>query len=428
MAAVASLFAIGLLLDSWLTIFSGRTNIPNIIDVGVGASLAIAVAAAHKFPIHLRPHTKIQMNSVPLYLIVVLLPMPIALLTIGAGTLAGQLWIRKERGSVVTDIAMGAARWVIVGFFAAQVAHLPSANVLTANLILFVTACVLFVGDMLTASLHIALMGTDSYARVLIANLHEATVIEALQYLIGILGALAAAQQVWSLVLLALPIAFAYFAFKSTKEVRDITRRMLESMADAIDLRDPYTGGHSRRLVGLIKGTMRELGIAGPEVDLICAAARLHDIGKIGVPDRVLQKPAPLALAEWQVMHSHPERGAELLSRYPDFARGADFIRYHHERWDGTGYPRGLKGTEIPLGARVIAVVDAFDAMTSDRPYRPAMSVERAAWELRAGRGKQWDPRVVDAFLRVVAKQFQCPQIIESAEEKTVSVLVSAAD
>ncbi|MBM3129895.1 MAG: HD-GYP domain-containing protein [Chloroflexi bacterium] len=249
--------------------------------------------------------------------------------------------------------------------------------------------------------------------------------IEATQYLIGVLGAIAAAPQVWSFVFLALLIVFAYFTFKVAQEVRNGTRRMLESMAGAIDSRDPYTGRHSYRLVELTKITMRELGIVGSEVDLICAAARLHDIGKISIPDGVLQKPAPLEPFEWNVMQSHPARGADLLARYPDFARGADLIRCHHERWDGTGYPHRLKELAIPLGARVIAVADAFDAMTSDRPYRRAMSAERAAWELRAGRGKQWDPAIVDAFLRVIAKQLDRPEI---AEERSVGALVPATD
>jgi HD-GYP domain-containing protein (c-di-GMP phosphodiesterase class II) len=101
-------------------------------------------------------------------------------------------------------------------------------------------------------------------------------------------------------------------------------------------------------------------------------------------------------------MRAHPEQGAQLLTRYRDFARGAEIVRHHHEAWDGTGYPAGLQGTGIPFGARVIAVADSFDAMTSDRPYRPGMSVDRAAEILRKGQGQQWDPVVVDALLRIL--------------------------
>lgn len=406
-AVLAGGVAVGLLLDSWSGVFSNRTEVFDARDVVLTVVLALAVVGAHKFPIHFRLHTKVYMNSVPLYLLVVLVPVPLALLAIGAGTLAGQLWVRRERGSLWTDIVIATARWVIVGFFAAQVAHLPLSGRMMENLVLLGTAFALFVGDMLTVSLHIALISREPWGLILLSNLREAFVIEAMQYLMGMLGAIAATQQAWSLVLLALPLAFSYLAFKNTTELRDGTRRMLESLADAVDLRDSYTGGHSARVASLVRSTLQELGIRGPEADLICVAARLHDIGKIGIPDAMLQKPTSLALPEWQVMRMHPERGAVLLSRYADFARGTDFIRYHHEYWDGSGYPRGLKGFDIPFGARVIAVADAFDAMTSNRPYRRAMTVERAMWELRAGRGKQWDPAVVDAFLRVIARRLE---------------------
>lgn len=121
-------------------------------------------------------------------------------------------------------------------------------------------------------------------------------------------------------------------------------------------------------------------------------------------------------------METHPDRGAGLLARYPDFAPGVDIVRYHHERWDGAGYPHGLKGQEIPFGARVIAVADSFDAMTSDRPYRPGMPVSRAVEILRAGRGQQWDPAIVDAFLRSITDQLFQP---EQARVRSVSPIAS---
>jgi HD-GYP domain-containing protein (c-di-GMP phosphodiesterase class II) len=145
----------------------------------------------------------------------------------------------------------------------------------------------------------------------------------------------------------------------------------------------------------------------GAGAELIIAAARVHDIGKIGIPDRVLNKPGMLTAEERAIMETHPERGADLLRRYPDFAQGVEIVRHHHERWDGTGYPYRLKGTDIPLGARIVAVADSFDAMTSDRPYRPALPVRKAVEILRAGRGEQWDAVIVDAFLRSIRPQIE---------------------
>jgi putative nucleotidyltransferase with HDIG domain len=201
-------------------------------------------------------------------------------------------------------------------------------------------------------------------------------------------------------------------AFKSGREMSDGTRQMLESLADTVDLRDMYTGGHSRRVTELCAGILRELPMEGPDADLILTAARLHDIGKIGVPDAVLHKTGPLTAEERAVMETHAARGAELLQRYANFARGVAVVRHHHERWDGQGYPDRLSGTEIPLGARVVAVADSFDAMTSDRPYRTGMPAQQALDILRAGRGRQWDGAVVDAFLRSIAGQV--PAAVES--------------
>jgi putative nucleotidyltransferase with HDIG domain len=239
----------------------------------------------------------------------------------------------------------------------------------------------------------------------------ESGLAEGAEYLVGLLGALAALQQLWAVFLLFLPTALVYLAFKSSKEMREGTREMLESMADTVDLRDPYTGGHSRRVADLCGKILRELPRSGPEVDLILLAARVHDIGKIGVPDYVLNKAGPLTPEESMLMKAHPERGADLLMRYPAFSRGVDIVRHHHERWDGEGYPHRLQGTDIPFGARVISVADSFDAMVTDRPYRRAMSLDRAAAILREGRGKQWDPVIVDAMLRSIADQLERPAV-----------------
>ncbi|MEO7908193.1 MAG: HD-GYP domain-containing protein [Roseiflexaceae bacterium] len=195
------------------------------------------------------------------------------------------------------------------------------------------------------------------------------------------------------------------------------TNKLLESMADAVDLRDPYTGGHSRRVTEYSLRILHEMQVIGPEVDLIRSAARVHDIGKIGIPDQVLNKPGRLTAEEKQIMDSHPVRGAELLARYTDFARGMDIVRHHHESWDGRGYPAGLKGLDIPFGARVIAVADSFDAMTSDRPYRAGIPIAKAAQILSEGRGKQWEPIIIDAFLRYLEKEHPHVELVATATQ-----------
>jgi len=142
----------------------------------------------------------------------------------------------------------------------------------------------------------------------------------------------------------------------------------------------------------------RQMHLHESEVELIRLAARVHDLGKIAVPDEVLHKQGRLSDEEFAIMKKHPVTGAEILSKFPEYRKGRELVLAHHERVDGRGYPRGLERDQIPLGARVIAVADSWDAMTSDRPYRLAMDERVAMSELLRGRGIQWDTTVVDAF------------------------------
>ncbi|RME42828.1 MAG: GAF domain-containing protein [Chloroflexi bacterium] len=176
------------------------------------------------------------------------------------------------------------------------------------------------------------------------------------------------------------------------------------ALAKAMDARDAYTSDHSARLAVWAEATARELGCCDAEVEIIRWGTLLHDIGKIGVPDDILRKPGPLTDEELEVIRRHPEIGAEIVAPVRKLAEVAPIIHAHQEKWDGTGYPDGLKGEAIPLGARIVAVVDAYGAMTDDRVYRKAMSHEEAVAELRACAGTQFDPQVVEAFLRVIGR------------------------
>jgi putative nucleotidyltransferase with HDIG domain len=175
----------------------------------------------------------------------------------------------------------------------------------------------------------------------------------------------------------------------------------LEALANALDVRDSETGGHSDRVLRYMELVIFQLGISGNDVAFLRRGALLHDIGKIGVPDNILRKPTSLSEAEWVTMRRHPEFGARIIASIPFLDEVSLIVRHHHERWDGAGYPDRLAGTEIPLGARIFAVADSFDAMTSDRPYRRAMSIEAAREEVVRNRGTQFDPTVADAFARI---------------------------
>lgn len=170
------------------------------------------------------------------------------------------------------------------------------------------------------------------------------------------------------------------------------------ALAHAIESRDFYTANHSARLVAIAEAVARKLGCREDEIEDIRWGARLHDIGKIGVPDSVLGKAQGLTEPEWTLMRRHPEIGAEILGPVDRMRGVATIVRHHQEKWDGTGYPDGLRGAEIPLGARILAVVDAYGAMTDTRPYQPARTPEEATAEIQRCAGTQFDPRVVEAF------------------------------
>ncbi len=181
---------------------------------------------------------------------------------------------------------------------------------------------------------------------------------------------------------------------------------LLELFSGLIDAKDPYTGGHSRRVAHLAASVTRELGF-GPEMEVhIQAAGYLHDLGKLSVPSRILRKPGGLALEEREQVRQHARDGALLLEEIPALRGLAPGCRHHHERWDGSGYPEELSGERIPFVARVLGVCDAFDAMTSARAYRPALARPQALAELRDGTGTQFSPREAEVFLSLPVEVF----------------------
>jgi putative nucleotidyltransferase with HDIG domain len=177
------------------------------------------------------------------------------------------------------------------------------------------------------------------------------------------------------------------------------------SLASALDARDQYTAGHSRRVSELACATARELRLDPKDLEEIRIGALLHDIGKIGIADSILQKSGGLTSEEFSIIKTHPEIGRRILERVNGFAPYLDAVELHHENWDGTGYPGGRRGEETPLAARIIHISDAFDAMTTSRPYRPGMSHEEALGILRKFRGSHFDPEIVNVFAGVLEKR-----------------------
>jgi HD-GYP domain-containing protein (c-di-GMP phosphodiesterase class II) len=189
---------------------------------------------------------------------------------------------------------------------------------------------------------------------------------------------------------------------KSNKDLAIAYETTLEGWAKTLELRDRETEGHSQRVLDLTVRIARKLGIEQDEMVHIKRGSLLHDIGKMGVPDNILLKEGPLDEHEWEIMKKHPVFAYRMLSAITLLENALEIPYSHHEKWDGSGYPRGLRGEEIPLSARIFAIVDVWDAIQSDRPYRKAWSDGKAMEYIQSESGKHFDPMVVHAFLDIV--------------------------
>lgn len=202
------------------------------------------------------------------------------------------------------------------------------------------------------------------------------------------------------LVSLSHPVAIALENAQLYDEIRRSFYETVEALVESIEKKDRYTGGHTKRVVYYSEEIASAMGLSHEEIEEVRLAAVLHDVGKIGIEDKILKKTAPLDSGEWPVMRTHPELGYQILKKVSGLRNVTDGMRFHHERFDGLGYPLGLKGESIPLMARIIAVADSYDALVSTRPYRKGIHPSEALEEIRAHAGTQFCPRVVQAFLK----------------------------
>jgi HD-GYP domain-containing protein (c-di-GMP phosphodiesterase class II) len=208
---------------------------------------------------------------------------------------------------------------------------------------------------------------------------------------IGLIGVLA----------FMLPLFLARHSFQRYIDMQDVYLSTVTALATSIDAKDPYTKGHSDRVNQYTLKMARQLKLPEDQLDMLQYMSLLHDIGKIGIKDSVLNKPGKLTEEEFDEIKKHPEVGYRIISEIKYLSKSAEVVRHHHERYNGMGYPSGLIGEKIPLGSRIISVADAYDAMTTERPYKKAMTHEEALLELNRCSGTQFDPRVVKAFIEV---------------------------
>jgi putative nucleotidyltransferase with HDIG domain len=363
--------------------------------------LMVLGAAATNFPVMVSPRLKAD-ASPAVYLAAVLLFSPAtAVALIGGSRLLGEavLCIRRNPATGYhrrepIDLVFNTSALMVSGALAALAYRAAGTSLVGAAIAGGVMYAVSSGLDVVAGGLHNKRNPLEIWVEIASADWKQTGALYVAGYLLAVLSV----GRPWLALVMMIPVAAIQLALTRSMQLMAQTIAAVETMADVVDRRDPYTFQHSQSVADHSVRIARTMGLPDREVELIRIAARVHDLGKIAIPDEVLHKQGRLTDAEFELMKKHPETGAEILAKFPEYRRGRELVLAHHERMDGLGYPRGLVGAAIAFGARVIAVADSWDAMTSDRPYRKALDAEVALGELLRGRGTQWDPAVVDAF------------------------------
>jgi putative nucleotidyltransferase with HDIG domain len=367
--------------------------------------LLVLGAVATTYPVMVSPRYKADVSPAIHIAMVFLFPPAIAVALIGASGLLGEgaLCLRSDpatgrRRRLPIDLVFNTSQLMIAGAlsavaYSASGSSLPGAASAAAVMYVVSTGFVV-----IAAGLHNKRNPMEIWAEAAGADLKQTAAL----YVAGYLLAIISSGRPGMALVMMVPVAAIHVALTRSVQMMEQTIAAVEAMADVVDRRDPYTFQHSQSVADHSVRIARTLRLPDREVELIRLAARVHDLGKIAVPDEVLHKQGRLTSEEFELMKKHPETGAEILAKFPEYRRGRELVLSHHERIDGLGYPHGLAGAALAFGARIIAVADSWDAMTSDRPYRKALESEVALGELLRGRGTQWDPAVVDAFAQTL--------------------------
>jgi len=373
---------------------------PSLILLTLLFALALLVAETHQ--IHVSYKISITVSSAVIFAAVLLLGPALACWATGLGMGLAYIYLKRKWYNVTFNIGAYVLTVASTGLTfqltnGGEIAVSSSTNIPALSL----AAIVYFVANSGLVAVVVALREKRDAWYVWTDMLRQAASQQFALVQLGILTAMVYGYVWWAVALIALPVVIVYYSLNTSQALRVQTKEAIEALADTMDSRDPYTFRHSQRVAQYAEKIATQLRLPPEEIDLIRRSARIHDLGKMGVDDQMLRKPGPLTVEERRKFQEHTAIGAEIMQRFPQHKEGRKLILYHHERYDGSGYPEGLKGDQIPIGARILAVADAYDAMTSDRPYRKALSTDVACDELTASGRTQFDPIVVGAFLKI---------------------------
>ncbi len=377
-------------------------------DLLLGALFAILTAAATLRPVHLGFRLNVDLTTLVVVALVLTLESPLAIWAGAVGVVVGQLVQRAvwsgllfNSGQVIVQIAAASATLAAFGWQPAS----PAFDELRFLPVMALAMAVIFLLNTGLVACVIGLQARISPWLVWRDTLTTDLLIEqSSQFALGVVAAIVVSVQILILPLLLAPGIMLYVSVSRKSQLQFQTQEAIGALADLVDRRDPYTADHSRRVAIVAREIATQLSLSPEEIAGIERAARVHDLGKLVIDLSLLNKSEPLSDDEWRLFRRHPADGANILTWFPEFRRSTDYVRHHHERWDGRGYPDGLAGSDIPLGARVLAVADALDAMSSARPYRAPLSAEAILAELDENRDVQWDAHVVEALVELIER------------------------
>lgn len=408
-AAVAAAGGVAML-ALWVAAWRGSW----LSDPALMAVVVLLGATASHFPVELTPKFKTTVATAINFATLLLFPAPVAIALIGLSVLLGNSTMglrrnhegRRRRG--VYDTLFNTAQMMISAGVAAGVLYTlrpeaPASHLMLADAwAIPLAAAAMYFTNTGIVSLIVGFHTRRKLSDVWLATQRLDAASEAALYLIGFVTAIMANAYDWVPLGMVVPTAVVYLSTKRAVMLNQQTIEAVEALADTVDMRDRYTADHSKRVAANAAAIAQAMGMRPEDVATLRLAARVHDLGKVGLPDTILLKEGKLSPEEFAVMKEHPRRGHEILARFPQYRKGRAIVLAHHERFDGKGYPTGLVADRIPVGAQIVAVADALDAMTSDRPYRAALPLHQAMTELRLGRGTQWSPTVVDTVDKLV--------------------------
>ena len=334
---------------------------------------------------------------------------------VSRGIFRREPWYKLLFNGCQIAISIGVAGFVYTGLGGKVGADLSASG---AIIPLIAAATSYFLMNTTLVSLAVGLSEKLAWSRIWESNFQWEMMYLLAYVPLGLLVALVQEKiGIWGVLLLFIQLLVLRYTFKLSMDLREANRAIVQVLGIVIDAKDPYTHGHSYRVSRYGVRVARAMNLPERTVELIQFSALLHDLGKIGVERDILQKPELLSPAEREAMRSHAQKGSEMIQHVRFLSEVRNIVRTHHEQPDGRGYPHGLSGDAIPLEARIIAVLDAFDAMTSDRPYRPALAPEDAIARLLRGAGNQFDERVV----MTVKRLFDSGELLLTEAERTAT-------